>query len=91
MTSPGFIVYGPTPASDCAALTAARETSLRVDERRRIARELHDTTSQSLVAFQLHLGRLKHLHMPETASIIGECEEAIREIREHIRAFDVSD
>jgi two-component system, NarL family, sensor kinase len=66
-----------------------QESSIRSDERHRIAREVHDSTSQLLVVVQLQLGHLKRLKRPDAASIIAECERTIDEIREHIRALDL--
>ena len=57
------------------------------EERRRIARDLHDGTSQLLTVMQLSLGRLKHSTGDEAAALIEECESAIHEIRKQIRGF----
>ena len=59
----------------------------RADERRRIARELHDGTSQLLTLMQLTLGRLKRAGGGEAAALVEECEKSIQEIREHIRSI----
>lgn len=65
------------------------EESLRRDERRLIARELHDSTSQSLVILQLELGQLRRLEHPAGMNpIIDEFEIAIRQIRAEIRALN---
>ena len=66
-----------------------RQQSLRDDERRHLARELHDGTSQALVALQLHLGRLRALGVPEAEPLISECEQVIAEVRAHIRDLGV--
>jgi signal transduction histidine kinase len=65
------------------------EDELRLDERRHIARELHDSTSQLLVVLQLQLGRLRHSGGPEVSALIAECETTIADIRRQIRTFDV--
>lgn len=57
------------------------------EERRRIARDLHDGTSQLLTVMQLTLGRLKRSTGDEAAALIDECERAVREIRDQIRGF----
>lgn len=67
----------------------ADEGSIRADERRRIARELHDSTSQMLTVFELELGQLRRLSHPGAEPLIEECERVIGEIRDHIRALDL--
>ena len=61
------------------------EEHTRTDERKRIARELHDGTSQLLTLMQLTLGRLKRDAGDEATLLVEECEKAIKDIREHIR------
>jgi PAS domain S-box-containing protein len=65
-------------------------------ERRRIARELHDSTAQHLVAVGLAVARLDSLLRPslpdlkegkEIAEIIGELRQVSREAQREIRAF----
>lgn len=73
---------GPTPE-------LKSEGEVRADERRRIARELHDTTSQTLVVLQLELGRLRRANIPGAAPFIDECEKAIGAIRRQIRSLDL--
>ena len=58
------------------------------DERRRMARELHDSTSQTLVALRYDLSRLGRGNVgPETVAIIDECKEMLQEIQREIRTF----
>jgi signal transduction histidine kinase len=63
------------------------EQEFRSEERNRIARELHDGNSQLLVALQLQLNHLRRSDPLSGVSLIEECEDTIREIREQIRAF----
>lgn len=63
------------------------ERELRSAERNRIARELHDGTSQLLVALQLQLSHLRRSGLEGGTTLIDECEGTIREIREQIRAL----
>jgi two-component system, NarL family, sensor kinase len=57
-------------------------------ERRRIARELHDSTSQMLVALRFDLSRLSRGNVgPETVAIVDECKEVLQEIQREIRTF----
>ena len=72
---------------ELAGLRAKPEGSVRLDERRRIARDLHDGTSQLLTAMQLTLGRLKRAGGDDAAPLIAECEKAIQDIRDQIRSF----
>jgi signal transduction histidine kinase len=60
---------------------------VRADERRRIARDLHDGTSQLLTLMQLKLGQLKRAGDDGVAPLLEECERAIQEIRNEIRCF----
>jgi signal transduction histidine kinase len=55
------------------------------EERRRVGRDLHDGTSQLLTLMQLKFAELRRSNEPDTAAIIEQCEDAIREIREQIR------
>lgn len=66
------------------------ENLVRLDERRRIARDLHDSTSQLLVALQLQLARLKRQDLADVGPLIMECERTIREIQRQIRSLDAS-
>jgi signal transduction histidine kinase len=66
-----------------------KECSIGPDERRRIARELHETSSQLLGALQLKLSQLEHLNHPEAPFIIGECKRALEQIRVQMRALDL--
>lgn len=66
----------------------ADESVARLDERRRVARELHDSTSQLLVALQMQLHMLKELGHAGAGPLIDECKRTVREIHEQIRALD---
>lgn len=67
------------------------ETVFRSGERRRIARELADSTSQPLAVLELDLGLLKRLGLGKAGALIEQCEEAIAEIRRQIGALDSGD
>ena len=56
------------------------------DERRRLAQDLHDSTSQMLVVLQFELGKLKRSGSSEANAVIEEIEQIIHEMREQIRA-----
>lgn len=77
-----------------AGLRASRETDLqvRMDERHRISRELHDGTSQLLVALQLNVMVLKqHAGEPgwmsglQCASLLDEIDDTIAKLHEEVR------
>jgi len=53
---------------------------IRSDERRRIAQELHDSTSQLLAVLQLNLGSLRRQTGAGCEETIVKCEEIISEI-----------
>ena len=55
-------------------------------ERRRLARELHDSTSQMLVSLRLDLSRLGRGNFgPQASDIIDECKKSLLEIEREIR------
>lgn len=66
-----------------------QESLTRADERRRIGREIHDSTSQLLVVLQLQLHRLNEIDDPDVQSLIVEFSETIGEIRTQIRALNL--
>lgn len=66
----------------------ADEGATRSDERQRIARELHDSTSQLLVVLQLQLSQLNEIAHSEAEPLIDECKRTIHEIHEQIRALN---
>ena len=67
---------------------SGRLLQLQDEERQRIARELHDSTGQNLVALATMLGQLRSSLPsvePESAKLLSECkalaEQCIREVR----------
>ena len=57
-------------------------------ERQRLTRELHDSTSQLLVAAQLMAGRLKRtLSDQDALAIVDELQELVTEIQQEIRSI----
>lgn len=67
---------------------SAQLLKLQDDERRRIARELHDCTAQRFVALNMNLARLREMCGPsdsKTEALIADCanlaEESARELR----------
>ena len=76
----GDVPPQPEPTTDDVA---------RLDERRRIARELHDTTSQLVVALQLQLGQLRRTGVSNEGALFDEIEQVLRDIHESIRHVDL--
>lgn len=84
-------------AHDIAELIRLRQQRKRLgsrllkaqeDERRRVARDLHDSTAQLLVGLQFSLSRLKQVD-PGTApeGLLADCSEAVERVQREIRAF----
>jgi two-component system NarL family sensor kinase len=72
------------------ARQAAGQTILETQgvERQRLARELHDSTAQSLVAVSLLLGRLKQQYAgKECLDLVDELEGLIGEAQQEIRSI----
>lgn len=58
------------------------------DERRRMAREIHDSTMQLLVGLGLDLGQLKRATRPdEAAAIMGEMEQLLDQAQRELRSM----
>jgi signal transduction histidine kinase len=75
-------------AQESLARLSARIMQLQDDERRRIARELHDTTAQNLLAITLSAARMqnaqrKHDHFSAgiTSEILTLAEQSLQEVR----------
>jgi len=60
----------------------------QAEERRRIARELHDSTMQLLVALGLSLGQIKRARKPEvTVDVVAEMELLLGEAQRELRSI----
>lgn len=58
------------------------------EERRRIGRELHDSTAQLIVALQLCMIRLKTMHQDQaTAAVFAEIDDTLDRVNQEIRAL----
>jgi PAS domain S-box-containing protein len=69
---------------------ASRLQQLRDEERRRIARELHDSVGQLVVAITMNIARVKkeaHKLSPEVAAVIDENAAMVDEISQEIRTI----
>jgi signal transduction histidine kinase len=55
------------------------------EERRRIARDLHDSTGQNLIAATLLLGRIEDALPPAAKPILGQVEEALQQSIREVR------
>src|SRR4030095_17219273 len=61
--------------------------AVQEEERRRIGRDLHDSTAQLLVALQLSLIRLKGLHQDQPSKLVfGEMDDTLKALHHGIRA-----
>jgi signal transduction histidine kinase len=63
---------------------------IQEEEQRRIAREVHDSTSQEMTALTLNLGALRIFHdsLPEKANkLIAECLTLAKRVAREIRTF----
>ena len=67
------------------AASSEHEHLIRADERRRIGRELHDSTAQLLVALQLKLAGMKH--MGGAGPGLHEADTVIADIHRQIRSI----
>lgn len=76
-------------AEDSLRLLSHRLLRLQDDERRRIARELHDSTGQCLAALRMNLDAIaKAPHLPPKAQkSLGEAEEICRSCAADIRTI----
>src|SRR5688500_17346502 len=73
----------PTQAGD--------EAHIRRDERRRIGRELHDSTSQLLVVLQLNLACLKESSEDaDTHELFSVLDETLQKLHAEVRAVSSS-
>lgn len=61
------------------------ESAARSAERQQISRELHNSTSQLLVALQLRVGHLKRAGVADAELLLEEMDQVIREIHHSIR------
>ncbi|WP_262299827.1 sensor histidine kinase [Microvirga sesbaniae] len=67
---------------------AGRFVSLQDEERQRIAEELHDSTTQHLVAADLHLMRLKqYVSSGEGQKVLNEAANAVEEAARELHSF----
>ena len=76
--------------SSCFSLDSLVDAYFRIqiDERRRIAREIHDSTAQHLVAVEIFLSQLKRSGMnPVQNAQLSEAEECAKAALREIRSF----
>jgi len=60
----------------------------QADERRRIAREIHDSTQQMLVGIGLALGELRRTEVHDSAlGVVGAIEDLLNDVQNEIRAI----
>jgi PAS domain S-box-containing protein len=66
-----------------------RLLAIQDDERRRIAKDLHDSTAQHLLAISLHLMRIRQgtALRAETSKILDEIDDSLEEATKELSAF----
>lgn len=75
---------------DAARGNSASDNSIRAAERQRISRELHNSTSQLLVALQLQLGQLRNYPALGIAQpLLDEITETIQSIHKSIKQIEM--
>jgi two-component system, NarL family, sensor histidine kinase UhpB len=67
--------------------SARRALAAQEDERRRIARELHDEVGQSLTAAVLHIARAQTRAADETACELADARDVVRATLDEVRAI----
>ena len=67
---------------------SASEYSIRASERQRISRELHDSTSQLLVALRLQLCQLRNCPGLGAEPLVDEIAETLQSIQESIKQVE---
>lgn len=71
---------------DATSVDLASANKVRAAERQRISRELHNSTSQLVVALQLQVGQLRSCLAPSTAEHLwGEIADTLQSIHESIK------
>ncbi|MBE0480144.1 MAG: hypothetical protein IBX68_04110 [Dehalococcoidia bacterium] len=66
-----------------------RLVEIQEEERRSIARELHDQTSQSLALIKIYLDRAATAHDSEIRSWLGEARETVSEVIDQVRTLSL--
>ena len=70
--------------------SSAADSSSRAAERQRISRELHNSTSQLLVALQLQVGQLRnHPALGTAGPLLDEIGETIQSINKSIKQIEM--
>jgi signal transduction histidine kinase len=75
---------------DATSGKSASSDLIRTAERQRISRELHNSTSQLLVALQLQIGQLRCSLPPGAADcLLDEVAETVQSIHESIKQIGI--
>ena len=77
-------------AEDSLRSLSTRLLSIQEDERRAIARELHDQTGQSLTVLKLMVGRADRMASEEMKPILKDTGNLIAEIIKQVRSLSLS-
>jgi two-component system, NarL family, sensor kinase len=77
-------------AQDSLRQLSTRMLRVQEEEQRRIAREVHDSTSQEMTALALHLGAVKKSETslsPKAMKLISKCLSLAQQVSREIRTF----
>lgn len=74
-------------AEASARQLGAQVLKMQDDERRRIARELHDSVGQMVALLNMDLGRLQNSGGPEQAEILSDCKSLAATVIHEIRTI----
>jgi signal transduction histidine kinase len=75
---------------EISAYWAAQAGAAVMDDRRRLARELHDGVLQEIGYIRSETGALRALDAPRTERILGACDRALDEARQAVEAMSRS-
>jgi signal transduction histidine kinase len=82
-----YLVLLVGAAQEIRAFWGAQAQAAVIEDRRRLARELHDGVVQELGYIRSESGALRKLDPPRTERILGACDRALDEARQAVEAM----
>jgi signal transduction histidine kinase len=82
-----YLVLLVGAAREIRAFWAAQAQAAVTEDRRRLARELHDGVVQELGYIRAESGAMRTLDLPRTERILGACDRALDEARQAVEAM----